>query len=176
MLLDNQSSISRNYVSPFDDKLQQKDRFVRQGLEEGKRRSDALAEQEQRRQEEARKSYRESLAEQINEKYSKNAVDSTCKVRENEQYKKLTFTPQELARFERERRVAEMQRYREDLDKTSNSSAPRQRSSTNYQNDFNVRVEDRHNPMVNPLPYNIQNPYILREMQRRPPLDDSRYY
>ncbi len=112
MLLDNQSSISRNYVSPFDEKLQQKDRLVRQGVEEGRKRSETLAELEQRRQEEARKNYRESLAEQINEKYNKSAADSTSKVRENEQYKKLTYTPQELARFERERKLAEMARYR----------------------------------------------------------------
>jgi hypothetical protein len=30
--------------------------------------------------------------------------------------------------------------------------------------------------MVNPLPYNIQNPYILQQMQRRPPPEDHRYY
>lgn len=49
---------------------------------------------------------------------------------------------------------------------------------TNHPNDFNVRVEERHNPMVNPLPFNIQNPYILREMQRKASIDDSsaRYY
>lgn len=33
MLLDNQSNISKNYVSPFDEKLQQKERLVRQGVE-----------------------------------------------------------------------------------------------------------------------------------------------
>lgn len=58
----------------------------------------------------------------------------------------------------------EMQKYKEDLDKTS-PTGRRERSLTNpiNKNDFNVhRVEDRHNPMVNPLPYNIQNPYILR--------------
>jgi hypothetical protein len=49
-------------------------------------------------------------------------------------------------------------------------------------NDFNVlKVEDRHNPMINPLPYNIQNPYILREMKRRSAFEEeqangSRYY
>lgn len=34
-------------------------------------------------------------------------------------------------------------------------------------NDFNVYKQANHNPMVNPMPYNIQNPYILREFQRR---------
>lgn len=32
----------------------------------------------------------------------------------------------------------------------------------------NMRIQsDHHNPLVNPLPYNIQNPYILREMNRQ---------
>lgn len=26
---------------------------------------------------------------------------------------------------------------------------------------------DQHNALINPLPYNIQNPYILREMNRQ---------
>jgi hypothetical protein len=29
-------------------------------------------------------------------------------------------------------------------------------------NDFNIFSQNNHNPMVNPIPYNIQNPYILR--------------
>ena len=28
-------------------------------------------------------------------------------------------------------------------------------------------MEDRHNMILNPLPYNIQNPYILKEIQRK---------
>ena len=31
-------------------------------------------------------------------------------------------------------------------------------------NDFNIFSQNNHNPMVNPIPYNIQNPYILKEM------------
>lgn len=65
----------------------------------------------------------------------------------------------------------EMQRYKEDLDKTNPMVNPsRNRSNTGpyIKNDFNIlKVEDRHNPMVNPIPYNIQNPYILKEMQRK---------
>ena len=74
----------------------------------------------------------------------------------------------------------EMQHYKEDLDKTSNR---RERAMSNpnsslIKNDFNVlKVEDRHNPMVNPLPFNIQNPYILREMKRKgPPEDEHKFY
>lgn len=64
-----------------------------------------------------------------------------------------------------------MQKYKDDLDKTSVSVGSRNRSMTTspiIKNDFNVlRIEDRHNPMVNPMPYNIQNPYILKEMKRK---------
>lgn len=34
----------------------------------------------------------------------------------------------------------------------------------NKSNEFNLDEYDRHNPLKNPLPYNIQNPYILRQM------------
>jgi hypothetical protein len=62
-----------------------------------------------------------------------------------------------------------MQKYKEDLDRNNNKgSRVRDRSLTNnpssiIANDFNIhKLEDRHNPMVNPIPYNIQNPYILK--------------
>ena len=66
-----------------------------------------------------------------------------------------------------------MGKYKEDLDTSSppvNNSRVKQRSFTGpyIKNDFNVnKIETRHDPMVNPLPYNIQNPYILKEMQRK---------
>jgi hypothetical protein len=28
-------------------------------------------------------------------------------------------------------------------------------------------METRHDPLVNPVPYNIQNPYILKDMKRK---------
>jgi hypothetical protein len=104
--------MSRHYVSPYDEKLMEKDRLIQHNVEEEKTKRDLIFETEQRRQEEARKNYREYLADQINEKYNKNAVDSSFRVRENEEYKKITYTPQELAKFERERKVMEMQRYK----------------------------------------------------------------
>ena len=58
-------------------------------------------EQEQRRNEEMKKNYRELLAEQINDKHHKNAFDREVKVRQQELFTKATYTPQELARFER---------------------------------------------------------------------------
>ena len=32
----------------------------------------------------------------------------------------------------------------------------------------NLRLGDHHNAITNPIPFNIQNPYILREMNRKP--------
>jgi hypothetical protein len=81
---------------------------------------------------------------------------------------------QELAKFERERKMMEMQKYKDDLDQTSPTTGAmtgsRLRSQTNpyVKNDFNVhRNDNRHDPMLNPMPFNIQNPYILKEMQRK---------
>ena len=63
----------------------------------------------------------------------------------------------------------EMQKYKSDLDTSSpnisNNSRVRERSQTGpyLKNEFNtIKLENQHNPMVNPLPYNIQNPYILK--------------
>ena len=33
-------------------------------------------------------------------------------------------------------------------------------------NSANIKL-DRHNALLNPVPFNIQNPYILKEMQRK---------
>lgn len=64
-----------------------------------------------------------------------------------------------------------MNKYKQDLDISSpNLAASRERSKTRpvIKNEFNVhQVEDRHNPLVNPVPFNIQNPYILKQMQRK---------
>lgn len=65
----------------------------------------------------------------------------------------------------------EMNKYKQDLDTSSpNLASSRERSRTGptAKNDFNVsQLEDRHNTLVNPLPYTIQNPYILKQMQRK---------
>ena len=61
-----------------------------------------------------------------------------------------------------------MELYKNDLDRLMQDKLAHSRK--NYQaqhSDPRFKVsEDYHNPLVNPLPYNIQNPYILREMQR----------
>jgi hypothetical protein len=69
----------------------------------------------------------------------------------------------------------EMSKYREDLDRTNSRGGEKYRmmngsrvvGGTTMQNDFNVFSQSRHDPMTNPMPYNIQNPYILKEFQRR---------
>lgn len=93
-----------------------------------------------------KKNYRELLAEQINDKHHKSAFDKEVKVRQQELFTKATYTPQELARFERERKLLEMQKYKEDLDQSSpnmNSSkvsGSRLRSQTGpyIKNEFNL--------------------------------------
>lgn len=120
-----------------------------------------------------KKNYRELLADQINQKHHQNAVDREVKVRQQEAFTKITYTPQELDRFNRDRKNMEIQKYKEDLDQSSpaiKGSRMRERSLTGpeLKNDFNTsQIEHRHNPMLNPMPYNIQNPYILREMRQK---------
>lgn len=75
----------------------------------------------------------------------------------------------------------EMSKYKEDLDKTSPTATDKFRRMagekivgnnspvTVEKNDFNTMHQTRHNPMTNPMPYNVQNPYILKEMMRRQP-------
>ena len=59
-----------------------------------------------------------------------------------------------------------MSKYREDLDKVKQErDFFKTRSLSEHQN---VRMQsDQHNALINPLPYNIQNPYILREMNQQ---------
>ena len=111
----------------------------------------------------------------ICEKYHKNAVDKEIKIRQQQAFQNITYTPQELAKFERERKLAEMNKYKEDLDTSSPQTNSRikvkERSMTGVvegRNDFNlINASTSHNPILNPLPYNIQNPSILRDMQRK---------
>lgn len=65
----------------------------------------------------------------------------------------------------------EMQKYKEDLDQSSppltssKMTGSRLRSQTGpyVKNEFNIQnIESRHDPLINPVPYNIQNPYILK--------------
>ena len=175
MLLNNQANISQHYVSPYSQRDHDKEKFIDHQIAAEKQRSQQWLEQEQRRQLEMKKNYRDLLSEQISQKKNMSSIEHQQIQQQKEEFKKVTLTPQEVARLERERKLHEMQKYKEDLDYTRGQpiTASRQRSITNpslpmRNNDFNVGgVGDRHNPMVNPMPFNIQNPYILREMKRK---------
>ena len=98
----------------------------------------------------------------------KNAQDKEEKIKHQEIYKKISFTPNEVAKMERDRKMMEMSKYKEDLERTSPNKGEKTRIQTGAQvvgsssNDFNIYNHYNHNPMVNPLPNNIQNPYLLR--------------
>lgn len=59
-----------------------------------------------------------------------------------------------------------MAKYKEDLDKVkSDKDMTRNRTLSDQ---YNMKLpSDQHNALINPLPFNIQNPYILREMNRQ---------
>lgn len=77
-----------------------------------------------------------------------------------------------MASYEKARKHMEMSKYKEDLDKLTPKGSDKYRVMAGTaivnngiyatSNDFNITHERRHDPMINPLPYNIQNPYILR--------------
>ena len=58
--------------------------------------------------------------------------------------------------------------YKEELDKaTEEKERSKSKRKLGVMNDFNrVNMVD-HNPLNNPVPFNIQNPYILRQLGGR---------
>lgn len=71
--------------------------------------------------------------------------------------------PKDLETYQRERKLEEMAKYRHDLDKVVQQKETLKRSRTEAHTIH--YPESQHNAIINPLPYNIQNPYILREMR-----------
>ena len=69
-------------MNPSFERNSEKDKLIANGIEVDKRRSQLWQEQEQRRSEEMKKNYRELLADQINEKYTRNAVDKEIKIKQ----------------------------------------------------------------------------------------------
>ncbi len=56
-----------------------------------------------------------------------------------------------------------MDMYRNDLDKIVHDKMSQSRKNNQYVSDPKLTVSsDHHNPLINPLPYNIQNPYLLK--------------
>lgn len=69
--------------------------------------------------------------------------------------------------YQRERKKEEMEQYRHDLDKIMQDKLAQSRKNTQQLQPSNSyshasNISEYHNPVTNPLPYNIQNPYILR--------------
>jgi len=60
------------------------------------------------------------------------------------------------------RRREQMNKYREDLDRNrADKEIQRRRPS-----ESTPQLNGKHNPLVNPIPFNLQNPYILKQMER----------
>ena len=59
-----------------------------------------------------------------------------------------------------------MSKYKQDLDKVK-TDKDLFKSRTVSEQQVNRLPNEQHNAIINPLPYNIQNPYILREMNRQ---------
>ena len=74
--------MAKGYVNPSFERNSEKDKLIANGIEVDKRRSQLWQEQEQRRSEDMKKNYRELLADQINEKYTRNAVDKEIKIKQ----------------------------------------------------------------------------------------------
>lgn len=87
-------------------------------------------------------------------------------MRKKEEFRKYGKLPDEINKFERQRHVEEMHKYKEDLDKVKQEKDFfKTRSMSDHQH---VRLaSDQHHALINPLPYNIQNPYILRQMNEQ---------
>jgi exonuclease VII large subunit len=176
MLATNQTNIAKNYPDLNQERDSVKDRHIQRGIDEEKQRSQQWWETEQRRLDNARRAYRNDLDGQLNEKNNRQAQENESRVHQQQEFKKITFTPQEVAQYERERKLVEMGKYKQDLDKLTPTTGGKAQLMTGNaivtgsyatSNDFNTHQEIRHDPMVNPMPYNIQNPYILREFMRK---------
>jgi hypothetical protein len=85
-------------------------------------------------------------------------------VREKVSFQNNSKNPQDLQREERERKRQEIEKYREDLEIMA-----RGRSSSDRRGSSEVVLRpEYHNILTNPMPYNIQNPYLLKEMGKNP--------
>jgi len=58
----------------------------------------------------------------LNEHSNKNQMENQSRVKEIEQFKMVTYTPHEIAKYERDRKLMEMSKYKQDLDKSSPST------------------------------------------------------
>lgn len=61
--------------------------------------------------------------------------------------------------------LSEMTRYREDLDKLKNERYSMKHLPT-PEKESKV-AKDQHHALINPIPFNIQNPYILKDLKEQ---------
>lgn len=59
-----------------------------------------------------RRNYKQNLDNQLNEKQFMKAQENQSRVRQQEEFKKVTFTPQEVNKYERDRQIMQMTKYR----------------------------------------------------------------
>lgn len=89
-------------------------------------------------------------------------MDKHEEIKEKEHFQRNTKLPDEIQRYEKEKKKEEYEKYREDLDKLRDGR--QYRSQSQSETGLNKIPQGSHNILTNPLPYNIQNPYILKEM------------
>lgn len=161
MLLTNQEQLQSSYVSPFSIRDSMKDQHIAHSVEEGEERLKQWDIEEKRRQAERKNMYRSELMSQIEERRRMETMNKEEESRKKEEFKRYGKLPDEISKYERQRQLDEMNKYKQDLDKVKNDKDYfRTRTMSEQQN---VRLpNDHHNALINPLPYNIQNPYILR--------------
>lgn len=168
MLLSNQEQMQAHYVSPFSGRDAIKEQHIQHSVEEGEARTRQWELEERRRQAERKSMYRSELMHQIEERKRQEYQTREEEERRKEEYRKYNKLPEEITKYERQRHMEEMGKYKEDLDKFKLSKDEMTRSRVkSEQNNLKMVPDSHHNAIINPMPYNIQNPYILREMGRQ---------
>lgn len=78
------------------------------------------------------------------------------------------MSPKRLEELEALKRRETEQKYKEDLDKLRNEKEQYHLQTIREDNKafYPQPGQSSHNPLYNPVPFNIQNPYILRDMRR----------
>ena len=56
-----------------------------------------------------------------------------------------------------------MSKYKDDLDRNIHD---KDQINKRKGSESSVNLSNKHNPLCNPMPYNVQNPYILKQMER----------
>lgn len=76
MLLNNQNNIAKNHIGLNYERDNLKEQLIQHSIEEGEAKNQQWFEAEQRRLDNMKRSYREELAGQVNEKYYRDAQEN----------------------------------------------------------------------------------------------------